>query len=166
MEIDSNVLGGVIKEQRKELKMTQKALANVIGTSQGYIADLENGKKKNPTSGTLIKLADALKISREELILTIVPDDMRKQIIEDNNANYISEEELAELINSLEKEDIKRFRDFFLASSYEEISKRLEMIANFDSLSLISQQTVLNLISSLEIIDKAKNEQASESEVG
>jgi transcriptional regulator with XRE-family HTH domain len=167
MDIDSNLLGAIIKEQRKELNMTQRELAGKIGTSQGYIADLENGKKKNPTSGTLIKLADALKISKEELILAIVPEDKRKQIIEEQNAEYESvTEELTEIILSFDKEESYEVKRFLSETRPGELTKELNLIFRFRKLSPISQQTVITLVENLEKIDQAQSEQAAESEVG
>ena len=53
------MLGGSIKDRRKELKMTQAELALVSGTGTRFISDLENGK---PTCvlGKTLQVLDCL----------------------------------------------------------------------------------------------------------
>ena len=66
-----SVLGKTIAERRKELDITQVALAARAGTSQGYISDLENGKILNPTIGTLLKIATILNLESSKLLSEI-----------------------------------------------------------------------------------------------
>jgi repressor LexA len=54
-------LGERIKGLRKEKKMTQSSLAELVETSQGYIADIEKGRV-NPSINTLEKIANVLQI--------------------------------------------------------------------------------------------------------
>ena len=47
--------------------MSQGDIARALEVDRGYISNIENGKK-NPTLATIQKLADALKISADELL--------------------------------------------------------------------------------------------------
>lgn len=53
-----------LRARRKELDLTQRELADLIGAQQPYVADLENGIR-HPTLETIAKLSEALKISPE-----------------------------------------------------------------------------------------------------
>lgn len=67
-------LGQIIKKYRTENNLTLQAFANKCGLSKGYIAMLEknyNSKTKEPivpSAATFCKVADAMKISLEELL--------------------------------------------------------------------------------------------------
>jgi transcriptional regulator with XRE-family HTH domain len=61
-------IGGIIRNRRKELGMNQVQLAHSANVSQGYIADLENGKVKNPTVKTITKIAAVLNLNNELLL--------------------------------------------------------------------------------------------------
>ena len=56
-----------LKEIRESRKMTQVVLAGAVGVAQGYISSLENGLY-SPSFEILIKLADALNCSLDELV--------------------------------------------------------------------------------------------------
>ena len=53
--------GNMLKERRKELKLTQKPLAERIGREQSYIARVENGKADIQLS-SFIRIASVLGI--------------------------------------------------------------------------------------------------------
>ncbi len=61
-------IGEIIRSRRKELGMSQVQLANSANISQGYIADLENGKVENPTVKTITKIATVLNLNNEKLL--------------------------------------------------------------------------------------------------
>ena len=63
-------LGKRIKNRREELRMTQKELADTVGTPQSHIAALESGSRKDVTGRTLRRFARALKCSADDLIGT------------------------------------------------------------------------------------------------
>ena len=63
----STKLGQNLKKIRTEKKMSQGDIARTLGVDRGYISNIENGKK-NPTLETLKKIADALKVSIEDLV--------------------------------------------------------------------------------------------------
>jgi XRE family transcriptional regulator of biofilm formation len=61
-------LATVIRELREREGMTQIDLAKKAKVSQGYLAALETGLKKNPSLPTLRKLARALGVPVGELL--------------------------------------------------------------------------------------------------
>lgn len=56
-----------IKYERKRAGLTQKQLAEKLGTSPQNLAQYENGKR-NPKMGTLQKIADALNVPTSSLV--------------------------------------------------------------------------------------------------
>lgn len=60
-------IGAVIRKQRESLKMTGKQLADAVGVSRNTIVNYEAGKTE-PTSGDLVRLADALGCRIEDLL--------------------------------------------------------------------------------------------------
>jgi transcriptional regulator with XRE-family HTH domain len=60
-------LGTAVKARREELKRTQEQLANDSGLHQRWISNVETGKR-NPSYGSLRRLADALELTASELI--------------------------------------------------------------------------------------------------
>ena len=63
----SAALGGVIRERRKELGLSQEALAREAALDRTYVGGLERGER-NPTLRVLWKLAVALQLSSSELM--------------------------------------------------------------------------------------------------
>jgi len=63
----SEKLGQNMKRIRTKKKMSQGDIARALGVDRGYISNIENGKK-NPTLATIQKLADALRVSADELL--------------------------------------------------------------------------------------------------
>ena len=63
----STKLGQNMKRIRTKKKMSQGDIARFLEVDRGYISNIESGKK-NPTLATIQKLADALKISADELL--------------------------------------------------------------------------------------------------
>ena len=58
----------MIKKLREQRDMTQEQLAKKAGVTQGYIAQLESGLRKNPSLPSLRKLARALGVPVGELL--------------------------------------------------------------------------------------------------
>lgn len=61
-------LGTRIKKIRESKHMSINELANKSGLSDSYLGRLENGQRRDPSISTVIKMADALNISVEEII--------------------------------------------------------------------------------------------------
>ncbi|MGL4731517.1 MAG: helix-turn-helix domain-containing protein [Clostridium sp.] len=61
-------LGTRIKEIRETKNMSIYQLANISGLSDSHLGRIENGKRDNPGINTVIKIAEALNITVEDLI--------------------------------------------------------------------------------------------------
>ena len=57
-----------IKLIRKSKKIKQGELARISGISQTYLCELENGKKTNPSTDVLIRIANSLNVNIADLI--------------------------------------------------------------------------------------------------
>lgn len=88
MVIDYKSLGESIKARRKELGITQKELARQLNISQGYIADLENGKITNPTTNRINAILDKLGMDSKKLYYVISQDIERVELV--NNNSFIN----------------------------------------------------------------------------
>ena len=79
------MLSNKIEELRKEKGYTFAKLSELSGISTGRLSDLASGKRNNPTMDTLIKLADALDVTLDELVgrkkngIFLNPDDYIKK---------------------------------------------------------------------------------------
>lgn len=81
--------GKVIKDLRQEHRITQRALAEIVGVDFTYISKMENGKLDNfPSIDIITKIAQALETDSDELILLAkkVPDTLRETIVDDELA--------------------------------------------------------------------------------
>lgn len=61
-------LGERIKKLRNEKVLTQEELARKAGIPYATLMKIENGQVKNPTVGTLKKIADALEVTVDYLL--------------------------------------------------------------------------------------------------
>jgi putative phage regulatory protein len=79
------MLSNKIEQLRKEKGYTFAKLSELSGISTGRLSDLASGKRNNPTMDTLIKLADALDVTLDELVgrkkngIFLNPDDYIKK---------------------------------------------------------------------------------------
>ena len=85
-------IGDKIKKIRREKNLTQKELAQKLGTSPQNLAQYENGKR-NPKLKTIRQLADALNVPLYELV-TDWRSFSQKELLEDftNDSHVITEE--------------------------------------------------------------------------
>ena len=63
----SSKFGQTLKRIRTKKKISQGDIARVLEVHRAYISGIESGKR-NPTLATIKKLADALKVSADELL--------------------------------------------------------------------------------------------------
>ncbi|MBO9471792.1 helix-turn-helix transcriptional regulator [Endozoicomonas sp. G2_2] len=61
-------IGKKIRSRRNELEMSLDQLAKATGSSKGYLWELENREKANPSTDKLIKIASALRVTEEFLL--------------------------------------------------------------------------------------------------
>ena len=63
----STKFGQTLKRIRTKKKMSQGDIARALEVHRAYISGIESGKR-NPTLATIKKLADALRVSADELL--------------------------------------------------------------------------------------------------
>lgn len=63
-------MGFKIKELRRELGMTQETLAEKSGVSRTIISGLESGRITTTSTGTLLKIANAMEVDVEDIFYT------------------------------------------------------------------------------------------------
>jgi len=63
----SKKLGENLKRVRAKKKLSQGALARLLGVDKGYISNIESGNK-NPTLATIERLANALDVKVNDLL--------------------------------------------------------------------------------------------------
>lgn len=66
MKEDAKKLGENLKKIRIKKNITQVEIANILGVNRSFVSNIENGKN-NPTLATITGLANALKVSIEDL---------------------------------------------------------------------------------------------------
>ena len=62
-------MGELIRQRRKQLKLTAAQLAKLVRCSKSYISKIENGKRK-PSLTTLLRLCSALACSTIDILTT------------------------------------------------------------------------------------------------
>ncbi|MFC1897609.1 helix-turn-helix domain-containing protein [Chloroflexota bacterium] len=70
--------GKSLRELRKRAGLTQRDLADKVNISHTYLSKIESGAMPPPSKGILFKLADALSIDRDELLILArkIPSDI------------------------------------------------------------------------------------------
>lgn len=68
MEILYVEMGNRIQKRRKNLKIKQSELAEILGISNNHMSSIENGKEK-PSLDAFIRLCEALKVTPDYLLL-------------------------------------------------------------------------------------------------
>ena len=77
--------GDVIRKQRRQLDLTQEAVAHRVNASAPYIGLLESGKR-HPADHLIAKLADVLGLDKRELFLMANPA-AKALIVQDSKPN-------------------------------------------------------------------------------
>jgi len=114
----NKVLGENLKRLRLSLGLGVNDLSRISEVNASYISAIENGKKNNPSRNVLEKLAQALNVSVEVLLI--------EKMIPDNEKNIdVSEEGLKVLFNKIrnlsesDQRKIKAVIDAFEKESQE-----------------------------------------------
>jgi transcriptional regulator with XRE-family HTH domain len=136
--------GELIKKVRKEKRFTQAELAGMVEVSQGFIADLENGKMTNPNRQKLYQIAKILEIGFNEVWDAISYDEF---------VLFDQETRGARVKDVTEEYSVNNITDLSAPET--------KLIICFRALSDTAKQAVLNLITNLEALEKTKNEQSS-----
>lgn len=76
--------GDLLRSLRKEKKITQRKLAELVGIDFTYISKIENGSMDPPAEDKIVKIAEVLGEDSDKLVIAAkkVPSDFQKLIIE------------------------------------------------------------------------------------
>ena len=96
--MDNTSIKENIRKIRKERKMTQEEMADMLGISITAYRDLERGST-SIMNGNVLRMAELLQTSTEELVLGYRPIQMPGKKLEEIQAEY------SERIDELEKEN-------------------------------------------------------------
>ena len=116
MELQYIEMGMRIKHRRKELKMKQADLAEVLCISNNHLSSIENGKQK-PSLDIFVNLCDHLHVTPDYLLLGTmhaynVPQDILDKLRSCNQADIELTRDFVELLvkrNSTHKNDCMTF---------------------------------------------------------
>src|SRR4051794_11091848 len=67
-DLDEDFAGARVRYWRLKRGLSQRALADLAGLSQGYVSQVESGTKPIDRRSTLVRLADALQVSVAEIV--------------------------------------------------------------------------------------------------
>ena len=67
MKNEAEKLGKNLKRIRTEKDISQVDVARLLGVSRGFVSNIESGKT-NPTLATIVRLANAVGVSSNELL--------------------------------------------------------------------------------------------------
>jgi transcriptional regulator with XRE-family HTH domain len=116
-------LGDWIRVTRKELGISQRALADAAGLSRSYLCDIERGRGTQPSVSTMDKLAEALGASRADLLRAA------GVIEEDNRQRYSdTERRLLAVVRDLSEagqRDVVRYARFVHADEHALVQSEL-----------------------------------------
>lgn len=105
--------GEIIKDARKEKRITQRDLAKMISVDFTYISKIETGALEPPSESVIDKIAKILELDPNELFILAkkVPTEFKNSIIEeDTTANmffrkyqYLTEEQKERIKHIIEE---------------------------------------------------------------
>lgn len=80
--------GSALRAIRRERKVSQRQLAETIGVDFSYISKIENDRMPPPSGETILKIAEALGTSAEELLAKTgkMPDSLRDSLANSSSA--------------------------------------------------------------------------------
>ena len=138
-----NEIGENIKFFRKENKLTQKQLADLIGVSYQQISQYECGKR-NPKIDTLRKIASALNVPLP-YFLPLENEEEKHEVI-----SSLTKEELSEYL-----EEQKEFKSFMLEDVISAMQdQEWTLLAAFYKLNSAGKKVAIQRIEELSEIEK------------
>lgn len=118
--MDNNSIKNNIRQIRKSRRITQEEMAHKLGISLTAYRDLEKGST-SVMNGNVMKIAELLETSTEELILGYRPSQMEGFVLDDIKQEYgVRITSLEQRIGDLEK---------LLSSQEENIKSKNEIIS-------------------------------------
>lgn len=114
-------LGEKIREKRKRMDMTQKALSERSGVSVTFISDIEKGRT-SPSIATMLKICEALDLPAYMLFL----DEKGTEVMEHHQSYSALEPYLKDYDSwpSTDKEDLVKFLNYKLSSMKDAESEK------------------------------------------
>lgn len=112
--MDKKLLGKRIQKYRVESGCTAEQFAEQIDLSASMIREIERGNRL-PSLGTLVKIANALNVSTDELLCDSV-----------NKSSYIVNNEISENLKELNAEDTSLVKNVLETLIAELIKRRQE----------------------------------------
>jgi transcriptional regulator with XRE-family HTH domain len=101
--------GQIIKQLRKQRHLSAEQLAEKIGIAPATMYRYENGELSKIPDVTIIRIADALGVSK----LTLMDEDIDMSLLDaENKANWIKEELIRMRITDEEFDLIEQYIDF------------------------------------------------------
>ena len=101
----------IIKKIRKEKNITRYGLSKSTGLGRGYLMQLEDGKKNNPSLKTLYKIAYALNVNIKDLFYTKFDiNDLKEELYKSIDEKGITHEDtikISQLIDLIINIDLK-----------------------------------------------------------
>lgn len=145
-------VGERIRAARRAKGMTQKELAEKMGTSYVVISQWENGKR-NPKFSTLREIAKALEIPTTDLLGTVKDDGTIEFSMPDSVARAlgITDNESGPFLASLSKEQWLLVFDAIFSNSREAEDKlrKLTLINYYDELNQAGKEKAVSLLNEL-----------------
>lgn len=120
MNVDYKAVGTRIRQIRLEQHLTQEALAEEIGISTSHVSNIETGTKQISLS-TLIKVANILKVSVDELLIDNVMH---------SNTKY--EKEIMRHLEDCSDYELRHMIDLIIAAKVS-IRKNIELKKKFEN---------------------------------
>lgn len=107
--------GKYLRDLRLAKDMSQRELATKVGRDFTYISKIENDVMDPPSEETLIKIAEALGVNSDELILAAkkLPKELENEIIQN--------QDISQFLRSVKSKDISLAQE-----KWEKIKKSLE----------------------------------------
>ena len=112
MNIDKNIISVNIARYRIKARKSQKEISQITGLNPSYISELENKNNKLPSMDALTKIASALNITVDQLLvenLTCFKDDTKTHGIY-NELPFVSEKKLKILLAFLRTYDESKLK--------------------------------------------------------
>lgn len=120
MNVDYKAVGARIRQIRTAQHLTQEAIGEEIGISTSHVSNIETGTKQISLS-TLIKLANILKVSVDELLYDNIMH---------SNTKY--EKEIMRYLDDCSDYELRHIIDLIIAAK-SSIRKNIELKKKFEN---------------------------------
>jgi transcriptional regulator with XRE-family HTH domain len=162
MEINSVVIGQLVRNKRIEKNIGLRELAREVGVSPGYITQLEKGTYKKPSQTVLMKVFEILNFEKKYRTIFGLSNLTEKEIKEKVNNDELKNLHVSNLINqfeTMEADELRKlilfldqFRDIFtkiieIEEKAHEKGKVIHSIREF--LDFVHNKNVINRLNNL-----------------